>query len=779
MNSLHSASGLTISAPAHRDYTRRPSSSLLTPTALRRTGSPASPDPERKLIPTENSVARDFFRADLKANHSPESTRTSESVVLLHKDVYGHRWERPNTTKATLSTIVERPERIKAVTLGISLAYVQNGGRHQAAKHQIHPDLDPAGLQIPFQICQTEKTLPLSSPAVANVHGAEWVKELEAMCEDAGAQLEKGSLETKPLKTKRLGNGNEFHEGDLYLNRESLKALEAALGATVEAVDRVCSPDSPTRRAFVAVRPPGHHCSSDWPSGFCWVNNVHVGIMHGLMNHDLTHAAIIDFDLHHGDGSQALTVDHNARRHKAKPQSAHWKKGAIGYFSIHDINSYPCESGDWDKVKNASLCIENAHSQNIWNVHLGEWSNDLEFWFLYRTKYMMLLEKVRAFLRREADRALANGQEPKAVIFLSAGFDASEYEMSGMQRHGVSVPTDFYARWTRDVVKLSVEEGLAVDGRVISCLEGGYSDRALFSGTFAHLSGLVGNEIRAKSDTSSNGTHSRRSTLSSSDSEARFRNSGFPYDAAWWSPSELDILEAAKAAPVAAPRYVRTGATPTYCSPTQASNARVSDYAKLRRSMSGAPLTPDPQVSGYERSLTHVTPPPPVYWPTAVLELSKLLIPTDRPTVSISWDEIKEQDKRIKQEKNAASSAAVEAAAPYTNGVRKSTRERKPAQHFVPSDDSAGKSRRKTLGGLTDLASEKVIEPCLIIDIFQKLTAYRRLHVECRDIVAPRVDGLVMSRWPCRRHLRCPCPWSRRSPRRSVPTSMPYGLNPL
>jgi histone deacetylase HOS3 len=706
MNSLHSASGLTINTPTHRDFTRRPSSSLLTPSAVRMTASrPTSPDLDRKPLPTENSVAKEFFQADLKANHAPDSTRTSETVIILQKDVYGHRWERPNTTKSTLSTIVERPERIQAVTLGVSLAYVHNGGRHQDGKYQISPDLDASALQVPFQIVQSEKTLPLSAPAVANVHGAEWTKELQAMCEDAGAQLEKGSLETKPLKAKRLRDGNEFHEGDLYLNRESLKALEAALGATVEAIDRVCSPDSPTKRAFVAVRPPGHHCSSDWPSGFCWVNNVHVGIMHGFMNHDLTHAAIIDFDLHHGDGSQTLTVDHNVRRHNAKQQSASWKKSAIGYFSIHDINSYPCESGDWDKVRNASICIENAHAQNIWNVHLGEWKNELEFWYLYRTRYLTLLEKVRAFLRREADQAKASGQEPKAAIFLSAGFDASEYEMPGMQRHGVSVPTEFYARWTRDVVKMSVEEGLAVDGRVISCLEGGYSDRALYSGTFAHLSGLVGSEVRAKSD--SNSVHSRRSTISSSDSEARIRNSDFPYDPTWWAPSELDTLEAVKAMPTPALRYAKSGTTPTYCSPTQASNARVSDFAKLRRSMSGTSQSYPTPPTEYERGPAYLPPPPPVYWPTAALELTKLLIPSDRVTVSMTWDEVKEQDKRIKKDRNTASSTAADTTA-NANGVRKSTRERKPAQHFVPNEDSNGRSRRRTLAGASDLAMEKV-----------------------------------------------------------------------
>ncbi|EMR66179.1 putative histone deacetylase hos3 protein [Eutypa lata UCREL1] len=202
--------------------------------------------------------------------------------------------------------------------------------------------------------------------------------------------------------------------------------------------------------------------------------------MHGVLAHGLTHAAIIDFDLHHGDGSQAITWAHNKR---GLPKNvASWKKTPIGYFSLHDINSYPCEWGDEEKVKNASLCIDNAHGQNIWNVHLQEWKTEVDFWRLYQSRYSVLLEKARNFLRLQTERLRAAGQVPKAAIFLSAGFDASEWEGVGMQRHKVNVPTEFYARITRDVVKMASEEGLGVEGRIISVLEGGYSDRALYSG---------------------------------------------------------------------------------------------------------------------------------------------------------------------------------------------------------------------------------------------------------------------------------------------------------
>lgn len=141
---------------------------------------------------------------------------------------------------------------------------------------------------------------------------------------------------------------------------------------------------------------------------------------------------------------------------KNKPNSS---KSSIGYFSIHDINSYPCENGESSKIQNASLCIENAHNQSIWNVHLEPWKDESEFWDLYEAKYLAIISKARSFLRHHNTRLRtatgANHPRPRAAIFISAGFDASEHETPSMQRHAVNVPTDFYARFTRDIVALA------------------------------------------------------------------------------------------------------------------------------------------------------------------------------------------------------------------------------------------------------------------------------------------------------------------------------------
>ncbi|KAI8964450.1 Arginase/deacetylase [Daldinia sp. FL1419] len=706
MNSLHSSSGI---APS-RAPSRRGSSNHLSPIGPR---SPRSPfniaEFREKPALTASSVAKAYMKKELELLHGESTSYRPETIVILHDACYGHRYSRPRATKGDLNSIVERPERIQASVLGVSMAYVRLGERHCDGKYPIYPELDPASLPtVPFHIRKTSRTLPLDSAAVTNVHGTKWMEELKIMCESAETKL---ALNTNEIRRPEMNRGShasapkELHKGDLYLCSESLNAFEGALGAVCEAVDGVFN-DSSYKRAFVAVRPPGHHCSASHPSGFCWVNNVHVGIMHGFMNHGLTHAAIIDFDLHHGDGSQAIAWEHNKRNFAATRNMSAWKRTSIGYFSLHDINSYPCEYGDDEKVRNASVCVENAHGQSIWNVHLQEWKSDVEFWKLYQSRYSIILEKARSYLRTQTEKYRASGQVPKAVIFVSAGFDASEWESAGMQRHKVNVPTEFYARLTRDVVKLASEEGLGVDGRVISVLEGGYSDRALYSGVLSHLSGLAGDDSALLKEEVSNGLGyemgSRAGTLSRRNTLTGQGIAGFPYDPNWWSGSELDQLDAyMKIPPVEQPKKPRTFVPGNYSSPTQASSAKAIDPTKVRRS-----------VSGFNSQLSVSRPPTPplpdVAWTAAAHELSKLLIPSDRQVHSFKFEELNTGAAKAKRERQSLpqSGSTSDDAASTIAPVRKSQRERKPVK-YTESEDP--KARRKTVGGSSVLATEKAL----------------------------------------------------------------------
>jgi histone deacetylase HOS3 len=677
-----------------------------------------------------------------------------KTVVIVHDSCYGHRYSRPRTSKASLSTIVERPERILASVLGVSAAYVRLGGRHQGGRYAPHPGLDPQLLHTPpFQIRKTTRTMTLSSPAVTYVHGNKWMEELKIMCDSAEGKLALNGKElVRPGSGKdENGTKRKLHEGDLYLCSESLNAFEGALGGVCDGIDAVLGPGN-ARRAFVAIRPPGHHCAADYPSGFCWLNNVQVGIIHAAMTHGLTHAAIIDFDLHHGDGSQSITWDHNRRVSTLPKNAAPYKRTPIGYFSVHDINSYPCEMGDEEKIRSASLCIENAHGQSIWNVHLQPWKNAQEFWRLYETKYMVLIEKARNFLRLHTERLSENpnGLKPKAAIFLSAGFDASEWEGAGMQRHKVNVPTDFYAKFTSEVVKLAEEEGLGVDGRVISVLEGGYSDRALTSGVLSHLCGLasVGSDAYSADDVESSRLASemrQRLGLAIQNSgpsiKSEVEEEFVSFDTEWWNTVRLEELEVLvnPPPPPLAPKKLKEKILPTYSSPTQASNARRVVSATSRRSISGTPSAES--VDMYDATPEPI---PDVDWATAAHELSKLLIPSDRQTTSCKHEDLNAEATRVRRERY--STVGVPAAPPPEDGKRMQLRERKAkAPSYVLDEDkpTSRSSRRTTIAAVGELPDPGAVKSTQdgTADFNRSAITHRR-RSSAADSISSSVSGM-------------------------------------
>ncbi|OJD27319.1 hypothetical protein ACJ73_01291 [Blastomyces percursus] len=450
--------------------------------------------------------------------------------------------------------------------------------------------------------------MSLNSPAVIHVHGAKWMDELQIMCEAAESRLALNGKElVRPSSSGRDNSSAsppKLHEGDLYLCPESLNAFEGALGGVCEAVDAVFGPSS-TTRAFVSIRPPGHHCSADYPSGFCWLNNVHVGITHAAMSHGLTHAAIIDFDLHHGDGSQEIAWEQNRKAKGASKNAPPHKKTAIGYFSLHDINSYPCEAGDVNKVRNASVCIGNAHGQSIWNVHLEPWKTSAGFWELYNTKYSILLEKARNFLRSRTQGLInsQNSSPPKAAIFISSGFDASEWEGVGMQRHTKST----YPR----ISMPSLQQTLA-----------------LISGVLSHLSGLSDSQ----KNTSENGDNrlatEMLSRLGLNDRPGTvLEEEDSTFDTEWWKLPLLEELELLANPPPPIP-------------------------ARKPRVKRGLPRIVLPH-GGYAR------PPLPVIdWATAAYELSKVLIPTDHQTVSCQHSELKAENTRTRRDCHSTSNVS-------------------------------------------------------------------------------------------------------------------------
>ncbi|CRG92779.1 hypothetical protein PISL3812_09846 [Talaromyces islandicus] len=683
--------------------------------------------------PTAASIAAEHFKAEIGRHDAAETQ--SKTMVVIQDACYGHRYARPYTSKDGLATIVERPERLRASILGLSTAYVRVGKRHAGSSFAPRPDLNLDLLPPPpFHIRKSSRTVPLSSPAVTYVHGDKWMANLKTMCDAAESRLELNGREiVRPRSAGRKdADEKQLHDGDLYLCPESLDAFQGALGGVCDAVDTVLSDNIITKRAFVCIRPPGHHCSAADPSGFCWLNNVHVGIAYAAMTQGLTHAAIIDFDLHHGDGSQAIAYKQNEqawnlqqRGGAAARNAAPCKKTAIGYYSLHDINSFPCENGEADKIVNASVCIDNAHGQSIWNVHLEPWRTHDEFWALYRDKYMAVLEKARTFLRFHTQRLQEQegGPAPKAAVFVSAGFDASEFEGAGMQRHKVNVPTDFYARFTADIVRLAEEDGLGTAGRVISVLEGGYSNRALSSGVLSHLSALA--------DTG--GTTPEHSRLAIEMSErlgwgngdVQEEETGPAFDSDWWASHFLEELEAL-AFPPPLPAIKKTQKTPTYFSPTQASTAKV--VVPQRK------LSTTSAVGGDDA----VQPLPEVDWATSAHELWKYLIPSDRETMSFQYEELKARAALAKKKKLVASTPEQQPPSTPSTATRRQLRARtaKPVASSSSSPDtpaprvvatpktaapktstprrvSARNSRRTTIGTASDLPEPPTRPPAV------------------------------------------------------------------
>ncbi|PCH39800.1 Arginase/deacetylase [Wolfiporia cocos MD-104 SS10] len=440
------------------------------------------------------------------------------TAVFLQEACTRHRFIRSRDT----SNVVERPQRLRAVHIGIAAATARfeqfhtgkdllRSGQPQNAwgssqdastAYDLASALGSLNLattssvkpqHIPVEFVHSSAVVDISNhPAVKFVHGDElndeYLANLQAWAKDSQAKISRGESEIP----------GSLSQGDLYLCPESLDAIQGALGTVCEAVDVVMNStrsrtpqiESKTEasRAFVAIRPPGHHCGEDTPSGFCFVNNVCVAAAHAHLKHGIRRSIILDIDLHHGNGTQSIAWRINEETYRKNIEEAHGappgKPGLqMFYGSLHDILSYPCEDGKTELIQAASVSIHGPHGQHIENIHLRPYSSEKEFWEnLYAGPYSGLLQRAGEFLER------TGGAGDDVMIFISCGFDASEHEYPSMSRHRRHVPTAFYHRFALDARKFA--ERFA-HGRLVSVLEGGYSDRALTSGAMAHLSGLA------------------------------------------------------------------------------------------------------------------------------------------------------------------------------------------------------------------------------------------------------------------------------------------------
>ena len=224
---------------------------------------------------------------------------------------------------------------------------------------------------------------------------------------------------------------------DTILSPHSADAALRAAGAVVAAVDAVMG--NRTDRAFCAVRPPGHHATATEAMGFCLFNNIAVGARHALDKHGLERVAIVDFDAHHGNGTQAIFAD--------EPR--------VRVASSHQLPLYP-----------GSGTVHERGCGNITNVPLAAGDGSGAFRRVWDER---LLPQVEAF-------------RPQ-LLLISAGFDGHRRDPLA----GLELEAEDYAWVTRELVRIA---RVHCDGRVVSTLEGGYDLQALAESVVAHVDAL-------------------------------------------------------------------------------------------------------------------------------------------------------------------------------------------------------------------------------------------------------------------------------------------------
>jgi acetoin utilization deacetylase AcuC-like enzyme/formylglycine-generating enzyme required for sulfatase activity len=329
-----------------------------------------------------------FWESSARADETvPPARRTlrtglvSGDIFLQHKTPRGHP---------------ERPERISAI-----LQRLKTSG--------LLADLTPIA------------PAPAALEWIAAVHTPQYIQRVKSRCAEGAGYVD---------------------SRDAPVSAESYNVALQAAGGVLAAVDAVM--EGKVRNAFCAVRPPGHHACKDRAMGFCLFNNVAIAARYVQQKHKLAKVLIVDWDVHHGNGTQAAFYD----------------DPTVTYFSVHQHPFYPhtgtaAETGAGKAV---------GHTLN---VPLPAGSGDREYQQAFQEK---LLPAAMAF-------------HPD-FVFISAGFDAHQDDPLG----GMKVTARQYAAQTR-IVKQIAER--CCRGRLVSVLEGGYGLEGLAASVEAHVRGLM------------------------------------------------------------------------------------------------------------------------------------------------------------------------------------------------------------------------------------------------------------------------------------------------
>ena len=232
--------------------------------------------------------------------------------------------------------------------------------------------------------------------------------------------------------------GYNFLDGDTVVSPGSKDASKDAVGSIITAIDGVQKNEF--KNAFCAVRPPGHHAEKEKAMGFCIYNNVAVGANYLIEKYKYNKIAIIDFDVHHGNGTQNIFYDNEK----------------VLFISTHQYPYYPGSGSEKEK----------GNFNNVLNIPLEAGTSAEK----YLNAYENVLNKVREF-------------KPEFLLF-SAGFDAHiDDPLAQLQLSS----EDFY-KITKRTLEISKP---FCNGNVVSILEGGYDLKALQESTKRHVDALI------------------------------------------------------------------------------------------------------------------------------------------------------------------------------------------------------------------------------------------------------------------------------------------------
>lgn len=269
--------------------------------------------------------------------------------------------------------------------------------------------------------CVTAETRVAGVDELSRIHGAMYINRVAEFANAGGGWIEQ----------------------DTFLSRKSYEVARRAAGTGLAAVDAVMK--GPEKSALCLVRPPGHHALVDDAMGFCLFNNIAIAADHAIKQHKLERVLVIDWDVHHGNGTQDIF----------------YERGDVWFLSAHRFPFYP---GTGKKEETGT------------GRGLGTKFNLPVAFGTARKDYLAQFESL---LTDAATRC-----KPQLVL-ISAGFDAHAEDPIG----SLGLQTEDFETLTKLVQQVAQTH---CDGRIVSCLEGGYNTRRLAESVACHLQTLLG-----------------------------------------------------------------------------------------------------------------------------------------------------------------------------------------------------------------------------------------------------------------------------------------------